>query len=669
VRTRPPFLCTLVVGIGAALGPTAATAACPNEALRVGPSAAPPECRAYEQVSPVDKNGGGVDRVNPVESAPSGEAVTFISSAPFASTPASAKSNTYLSTRSASAWSTLGLGAPQLNSHGFIVLPNFANSPDLTKSLQASKIALTPDAVEGGSNLYLRDNLTGTRTLIAGVPGNAFFETMVSGGVRPFVGASDDWSHIVLQTYVALTPDALEGVANIYDFSDGELRLVSLLPGDAPSPAGANAGSRIVGGANSVSADGARIFFAAQEFGAAPLYMRENGTTTVPISASQRATDAGAMAVALFGGAAPDGSFVYFTSEAALTEASNGNTDRSLYRYDVESGQLTDLTPGSEGVAEEILAISEDASYVYFTGGEGLAAGSSPGLNIYVWHAGEIRFVGHVAADQSAEAVVGPFERLASPSGHYFAFAGFTAYTPDDLPSPNCPTDPGPGNAPESCRDVYLYDYADGSLDCLSCHGAGLGFSDLGGQYFRETSSGDRLPRAVLDDGTVYFDTPNALAPRDVNGTGDVYSWRAGTAQLLSTGTAEEASNFAEATPDGSNIFFRTQQQLVRQDIDHSVDLYDARVGGGLVGQSPSTPTSSCIGEVCRGAGPGAVTGPVPLSASLRAGGNGNARKRCTKQQRKRSQQANRNRGQAKKRGQQAKRPTGKTRKCGGQNR
>ena len=83
-----PVLMTLVcVSLwGGALAAAAQAEGCPNEQLREGDGYALrlPDCRAYEQISPVDKNftdAAGVP--GSVQSAPSGEEVTFFSIAPF----------------------------------------------------------------------------------------------------------------------------------------------------------------------------------------------------------------------------------------------------------------------------------------------------------------------------------------------------------------------------------------------------------------------------------------------------------------------------------------------------------------------------------------------------------------------------------------------------------
>src|SRR6201985_2984585 len=94
---------------------TAAEAACPNEAFRTGPSALLPDCRAYEQASPVDKNGGGVEALPGSIQAPGegGEAVTFFSQAGIPGGVGAQDYPTFLATRGAGAWGTEGLLPPQ----------------------------------------------------------------------------------------------------------------------------------------------------------------------------------------------------------------------------------------------------------------------------------------------------------------------------------------------------------------------------------------------------------------------------------------------------------------------------------------------------------------------------------------------------------------------------
>jgi hypothetical protein len=604
--------------------PAGESGSCPNAALRQGPSALLPECRAYELVSPVDKNGGGVNQKTSVLSDSSGDSVSFISTAAFAGAESSSLQNTYIARRGAGDWATESVDPAQLNPHGLLVVPTPAMSPDLAKAFQASKRALAPGATENGSNVYLRDNLTGRRTLVATAEGNRLFEDMANAGAAPFIGAADDFSHVFFDTSVPLVSGAGPFNSNIYEYTDGELRLVNYLPGGSLS-AGAHGGGGRIANENSVSADGLRIFFTAEESAFGPLYLREDGTRTVAISESQRTGEEGVVAAADFGAASPDGSVAYFVSSADLTEDSAGG---GLYRYDVESEDLTNITPATGSPSGpkvgRVLAVSDDASYVYFSAQADLAEGAEEtgflSTNVYVWHDGEIKYVARTAENE--QEFSGPGQRLSSPDGRYFAMGSYSPMTAEDVPSPQCPTDPAENNAPEACRDVYLYSYETGDLKCVSCAGPGAGNSMLGGQEFHESGSGDHLPQSVLDDGTVLYDTPNKLVPSDINGMRDVYAWKDGSPALVSPGTARYAANFGEATADGSSIFIRTSQPLVRQDIDQSVDLYDARVDGGLAAQNQSASGSSCEAEGCRGEAPPPPAGQPPASASLKHGGN-----------------------------------------------
>jgi hypothetical protein len=662
-----------VLSIAALLVVAAAAAACPNDQFRTGPSARLPDCRAYEMVSPPDKNGGDVDTFVPLRSAPSGDAVLYASLTAFPGAPSSPLYDFYVSRRDSGGWSTESIEAPQVHERRNMFMVSAA-SPDLGQTLQVSRVALAPGAIEMGSNLYLRDNLSGDRTLIVAQADGELYEALSQIGGAPYLGGASDWSNLLFSSFVPLLPDAPDGVRNLYEYEGGELRIVNRLPDGTVSPDGASIGyfASPLPRAHAVSRDGSRVFFTTGSTNTpAPLYLRQDGEVTIPVSESQRPGEEGAMGRAQFGAAAADGSVVYFSSDVDLTEASLGRGRPTLYRYEVESGELSDLTvapelPGGAWVSD-VLALSEDGSHVYFSA-VGALTGDAPespfDANLYHWHRNEIEWIG--ATTGAAFEFGGPVVRLASPSGRYFAFSAFSTLTADDVPSPHCPVDPELLNPPEACRDVYLYDSAAEELTCVSCEGPGLGFSDLGGTLKPLPGLGDEFPRAVLDDGTVFFNTPNRLSPTDADSLGDVYAWRHGELTLLSPGTPAAAADFGDATAGGGTVFIRTAEPLLARDDDASVDVYAVREGGGLAGQNPAPIPPECVPGDCRGPLPGAAD-PAGVSTAQRRAAS-NLPRRCarlTRRGRSAARAARRLEGErAQRRRAKAKRWLAKARRC-----
>ncbi|HET9593306.1 MAG TPA: hypothetical protein VFP17_10355, partial [Solirubrobacterales bacterium] len=115
----------------------------------------------------------------------------------------------------------------------------------------------------------------------------------------------------------------------------------------------------------------------------------------------------------------------------------------------------------------------------------------------------------------------------------------------------------------------------------------------------QDSTLGYRRPLAVDDSGTVYFDTAGRLVAADVNGLQDVYSYHDGQATLISPGNAPYTAYIADVSPDGRNVFFTTGQKLVGRDNDEEIDVYDARVDGGLPAQSPPPP-QECLRDDCK---------------------------------------------------------------------
>jgi hypothetical protein len=159
---------------------------------------------------------------------------------------------------------------------------------------------------------------------------------------------------------------------------------------------------------------------------------------------------------------------------------------------------------------------------------------------------------------------------------------------------------------------------------CASCNPTGvrpIGPSSIDPIQAGLLSGGNTyLSHQVSDDGSrVFFDSSDALSPRDNDGVQDVYEWANGNARLISTGTDSDRSQFVDASASGNDVFFTTRQQLLPQDGDGGFDLYDARVNGGFPVPSSTPP---CSGDGCK---PGAAAPPSsPAQGTSSFSGPGN---------------------------------------------
>jgi hypothetical protein len=639
----PPVLLTLVcVGLvcaglwGGSLAAPAQAAACPNEQLREQDSyaLALPDCRAYEQVSPVAKNfTDALGEVDAVQSAPSGEGITFYSVVPFPGVLSAASIPTYLSTRGASEWSTGGLAPPATQ-------PAAGGSEQgliegLTEDLSTALVLVEPGLEAGmasGSYSYLRDSATGSFRLFG-------------SGVAAFAGFTANDSRILFESREQLLPIAAPNVVNLYEWDGsrppGEaLSLVGILP-DGKAAAGgsfAGPGGPALGGAmggatggfytqNTISAGGSRVSFS--DAGTGQIYMREPEVSrTIPISAGTEP--------AYWRAATTDGSMVFYTE------------GQDLYRFNVsafeeskkpESEALTEareqLTGGDAGVLGTLGISTENGSYVYFVA-TGVLAGDENGNrekaetgkgNLYEWHAGDIIFISRLGTEDlydeynwrgvyksnpDTAPAAGEKSARVTPAGTTLLFTSRAQLTSYD-------------NAGQG--ELYLYDATSGRLVCVSCNPSGAPAASeaylAGNPSIAPVAERNAFLTRNLSEGgsRVFFQTKEALLPQDKNEQTDVYEWEregaggadgctrtsatfsessGGCLYLISTGESDDPSYFGDASADGDDVFFFTRQALVGQDQDENDDLYDARVEGGIAAQNPPPPTS-CTGEGCLG--------------------------------------------------------------------
>ncbi|HEX5309330.1 MAG TPA: hypothetical protein VFW38_09655 [Solirubrobacteraceae bacterium] len=723
--------------------PSSGSAGCPNEQFRTGVGASLPDCRAYEQVSPQEKNGGNVDGgliaftdPAPQQATPDGENVTYASQTAFSGVNAltAPATSQYTATRGPSGWQTTAIDPSQDFPYGKLNSQpgNFTESlfqgfsEDLKYGfLDAYNPQPVAEAPEGHFNPYLRNNALGSYELIAGLapPTSTVEEPNVLTGRGldvVYAGMSGDGKHVIFFANAALTPEAAGGKkVNLYEWNEGSIELVNVLPngtvdgGGATSPDktelryGGRVEQAIAGQAtnlvHALSSDGRLAFWTGSNN---RLYVHEltsSGAKTVEVSASQKS---GAVPetgeYAHFWTASANGELVYFTSCEQLTDDSTAvrsasgkcreertenfpvtGVGQDLYRYNTSTGKLTDITvdphPGRSAYVLGVLGASEDGSYVYFAARGALAEGAVETSNeestqpentfdIYLWHDGEIHLVtalqeepgasrSSTGAEAEAWSMATQFRiSRVSPNGRYLAFESTKALT-----SPGITTPATPGGCSHAtgenfeklspvlfqqltsdkrCIQVYEYDAAAEDLVCASCRpdgGPPTGNSVVpnGVNSIQPPPGWESLTqqqRYLSDSGRLFFDSTAGLVARDTNGEEDVYEHDpAGVGgctgtnaclSLISGGTSIDASQFLDAGAEGNDVFFVTHDQLVAADGDGQADLYDARVGGGIVAQQEEN-VPPCSGEACK---PAISTAPAiygaPASQAFVGGGN-----------------------------------------------
>lgn len=563
--------------------------------------------RGWEMVSPIDKNGGQIQGAGQsfgggvLQAAASGEAVTYSSLASFGEGAQGAPTaSQYISRRAAGGWSTQqNITTPALSgSYGDHPngVPYQLFSGDLSSGLllngehcRGAGVGCPVEnpplpgsgAPSGYQNYYLRDDdASGAFTALITHADSPSLVLSATQFDLALAGSSPDLTHVILSTCAKLTPDATEVVSggggceaadpNLYEWSGGALALVNLLPGETHGSPGA----RLAAQGAAVSADGSRVYFTETEGGA--LYLREEGgpTRLLPETVGGGAA---------FQTASADGSVAFFTKGS------------SLYRYDATAETSEPIAAAVEGV----LGASEDGTHVYYA----TAAG------IFLWNAGTTTAVTTVpGAAQAGDYPPTTGSARVSPDGARLAFLSTASLTGYDN------TDQRTGQ-PDT--EVYIYDA--GALTCVSCNPTNerpLGPSTIPGAIVNgeegALAAGQILTRSykprVLSAGgrRIFFDSGDALVLTDTNNAADAYEWEpqgegsctrpGGCVGLVSSGRSSGGASFVDASAGGSDAFFLTDSSLVSSD-PGSVDLYDAREGGGF--PAAERPIE-CEGDACQ---------------------------------------------------------------------
>jgi hypothetical protein len=399
------------------------------------------------------------------------------------------------------------------------------------------------------------------------------------------VGASSNLSHVVVSSSIQLTAIPPRTSNGLYEWSDGQLRLVSVFPtGESVPTQEVQLPGKGIGGEEgayarrTVSEDGERVIFVGWTgLGPAGLYLRDVGKEeTFRLDLPQAGAPGASGGGLKFMTASTDASRIFFLDGAGLTTQPSAAGD-DLYEYNLAKPvgeRLTDLTtdPKESADVREVLGTSDDGSYVYFAAGAALTpeavaddnecgpGNNKEGCNVYASHDGVTRLIaaGWIANSDNELSRV-------SPDGRWLAFMSShrpTGYDNRDAVSG------------EPDAEVYLYHAPEdlttegGTLACASCDPtgarptgtrdadesfAGWAAANVPGMPHSFSVGGfanESLyqPRYLSDSGRLFFESEDALVPQDIDGVGDVYEYEP-------AGVPSGAEACSSSSTSGSEVF------------------------------------------------------------------------------------------------------------------
>lgn len=619
------------------------TPACPNETLRTGPSGHLPDCRAFEQISPIDKEGAqeafsyGITKETGADVGEDGEHIMFMSEATRWGTHADSGQDPYLLSRLPAGWA-MTAGAPQPQTGFNLYRPQVFN-PDATEIALRSQWTTGAGEPEPGNESspnieFKTGRLGGPYVTVASLP-----RSQAGGRGDGWVAASEDFSKLILavpdRTLVEGHNTATKQGNDLYEYSAGVLAQANV---DSEGHTIGSCGATMVLGRegwtlgqtgstrHALSTDGSRAFFEAVPNGAgcgetSNLYMRE--------ASARRTLDIGPYR---FAGGNAQG------SELLLESKSAGEVQYLVYH--LETGALKPIFSLPTDVQSQVV-VSRDFGAIYI-----LTPALLPGTgavsthnaleqeNIYRYDIadGTLSYVVRAQAIQNlgvGGTNTGAGNLETTPDGRFLYFrAERVAGLPGGAVEPNFT-----GIEVADSRQLFRYDSREHSIECASCASPfdpdpRFGIENSGGSLSTEwATAGQPQTAFVSPDGRyAFFETPAALVKQDVNGeapfegidrfkglrpggspSNDVYEWRAqgvtgcealqGCLSLITPGTQDGWLVVLLGTAaDGRDVIFYTSQQLLPQDRDGAGDIYDARVGGGI--PEASSPTE-CEGDAC----------------------------------------------------------------------